>query len=144
MLRYPNGNLIHVTERRYVLASFESSIIPSIELFIFDTVKQYHDPSYADYESPFGIAVVVMPISFVGMYLGSRLLGSFDRLSYRNVTMSFYVAMSLLLLAITAGHIHSIRQLAGLISFWLALVVPAVTAGYVWWMVAGCRNSIGR
>ena len=115
-----------------------------MELFVFDTVKQYYDPSYADYESPSGIAIAVMPISFFLLYLGSRLLGRFGRLTYRNVTLSFYLAVSLSLLAITAGHIHWTEQLVGLMSFWLVLVVPAVTAGYVWWKVAGFRTSIDK
>jgi hypothetical protein len=144
MLLYPDHKLIRVTEGRYLLASFVTSIIPSIEICIFDTLKQYRDPSYADYMSPFGIAVGLMPFSFFLVYLGSRLLGRFDQLSCRNVTLTFYVPISLLLVGVTAGHLHSVGQIQGLLQLLLVFVVPAVTAGYVWWLIAGFRNSTSR
>jgi hypothetical protein len=67
-------------------------------------LKPHHDPSYADYMSPFAMALALMPISFFFLYLGSRLLGRLKYLSWRNVTLTFYGAISLSLLAILVGH----------------------------------------
>jgi hypothetical protein len=94
--------------------------------------------------SPFAMALALMPISFFFLYLGSRLLGRLKYLSWRNVTLTFYGAISLSLLAIVVGHLHSLGQLAMLLPVWLALAVPAATAGYVWSIAAGLPYSTGR
>jgi hypothetical protein len=131
-----------ITEFRYFAASLLSAVVPSIEIFIYDTVRQSYDPSYLDYMSPFGFALVMLPIFFCWLYACSRVLGWYRRLSYRILALTLWVSSFIVLIAVFASHIGSMQQVESLVELWATFSVPAVTTGYVWLKIAGFRNSI--